>query len=244
MVSSLTSSSVSKYVPRNLLSVLQIGDAPKRCVGPTGYSFNSAYRVTNAMSPDMTPEEFDLLTADNPEYRLTDGGRCGWTAMQVALSKNYPVSLITHMLDRDPTLVDSGMSDCVYVTPLMMSVNSLALVKLLVGRGADINLSNCKSNTPLLSAAKRGSDAVMKYLLLHGGVVYTGYFEQMIKPFWSTSEMQEGTNKALANLMQAIEELWGLQCFKNGTLHSEKSDSLVTLLPYELRLKIGSFVLE
>ena len=235
----------SKYVPRDVSWVVRSGKALEKCQSP-GSMKPGAYEVTTSMFPKMTPEQFDELTAQDPEYELSYGGRCGWTALKVALTEGYPLLLIIHILDRAPALVNKGMGDFP-TTPLMVScstndfVTSLKMVKLFIKRGAKINLSNNVSETALFLAAEHGNMDVMKYLILRGGVIYQHCLDESAKPCYS-EECRESASRVLPNLARAIEELWGAQCFKNGTLHSSRSDSSVSRIPEELRLKIASFV--
>lgn len=244
---------IPKNVPKNVLSVMQFGTiAPMECEGPTGDMFDSAFQITRIMTPEMSTEQFDQLIEQYPEYRLSNGNNIGCTVLDIAIGRGYSLSFITHILDCEPSLINRGFGYKHYSTPLMRACNrvqSLMLLRLFESRGAHINLSDNLSRTPLSCAAESGNFDAMKYLLLRGGVVYEAYFQKKEELFFVKDleqawrkECQDSFNQTCLNLAQAIEELWGVQCFKNGTLHSKRNDSLITRLPSELRLKIGSFV--
>lgn len=239
-----------KHVPASHKSVVRFGDATKVCKGLTYQDRYGASVVITNMNEKETPTSFDQLRAAHPRYTLSDAGPEGWTALAVAIN-HQSLDLICHILDQDPTLVNRGFFPHMY-TPLICAAKhpnrafALRLVKLLICRGAEINLASnggIKTNTPLFVSAENATRSdVTKFLLLNGAAVYQKQLDyRLTGGVWS----QDSTARAqqvLPNIAAAIEELWGIQCFKNATLHSARRVSFVSELPYDIRLKIAAFV--
>lgn len=249
--SATTSSPASgtKHVPESIVSVVRIGAATKVCEGGTCKDWEGAFAFVGGMHKWETRAEFDRRRAAYPNYSLSDGGCRGWTALAVAI-KNESLPLIWHILNEDPSLINQGFYENTSCTPLACAAGhlnpafALTLVKLLVSLGAEINLAcgRADSNTALFTSAEKATHRnVTKFLLLRGAVVYQNEIEHRLKGNWAKNSI-ERAQQVLPNIADAIEELWGIQCFKNASLHSEKRKSFVSELPFDMRLKIAAFV--
>ena len=71
--------------------------------------------------------------------------------------KNNDLKLLQKILDEDPSLINSPDQD--RMTPLYLAVdlNNLGAASLLLEKGADVNASNYKKETPLHIAANKGN---------------------------------------------------------------------------------------
>ncbi len=211
-----------------------------------------AYYFTNALSDNPTVEELDKLCEEIPTYELQRGGRCGWTALAVAIEKQaFP--LIQAILDKDPRLVNASWDICspyiVHAASMTDPEFALKLVKEFVKRGADVNLADPDGWTALFnSSAKKTHSEVTKFLLKQGAVIYKSAREEVI-PLnwwkiitlnWWPEQIREEARKQPENLERAIKEITAVNMFRNGVL--TKGESVISCLPAEIRAQICSFL--
>jgi len=126
------------------------------------------YAITNCMTPTMTPVAFDQECAKIPEYRLSHGGRCGWTALaQASFLGNVP--LIEHIVAKgEPELF--YLTNSSSFTPLHCAVEAghVKAARKLLDLGAPVNAKGQHGRTVLAIAATTKNVALTKLLLLNG----------------------------------------------------------------------------
>lgn len=132
---------------------------------------------------DTTPEAFDQILAQYPDYRLSYGGLQGWTALgKAALYGNTP--LIHHIVRKGGTHL-LHLGDYVGRTPLHYSTHcqdrekGFLAAKALLSLGSNINTapfsptSDDNMTTPLWYAAVRTQNLkLVKLLLIYGGAIH------------------------------------------------------------------------
>src|SRR3989304_1586347 len=167
-----------------------------------GAMMPGAYFVTNAITERTTPDEFDQILA-SPEaarYRLNHGGRCNWTAMDVAFNK-VNIRLVQHLIDlgRQQGLDILNLDGC-RGTPLMRTAYcpnpeaGLRIAQALIDGGADVNVCSWhqgRTYTPLLDAAKMGDIRRVRLFLQHGAFIPSTPEDCVHTPCWREEVHQD-----------------------------------------------------
>lgn len=177
----------------------------------TPHDGGSALTFVAELAEDPTVEKLDELLQGMPDYDLSAGGRCGWTALAVAIDeKSLP--LIRRILDLDPRLLNAVCrKDTVGLTPLARIAHSddpdfaIEATKELISRGADVNLANEDGINPLfLSTLHATKERLTTFLYLNGGVIF------------GSANRENYHRRNIALITQRLEDL---DRFKNSTLH-------------------------
>ncbi|NGX64101.1 MAG: hypothetical protein KR126chlam6_01526, partial [Candidatus Anoxychlamydiales bacterium] len=119
---------------------------------------------------------------------------------------------------------------------------ALNVVKELVKRGADVNLSDSSGWSALFRSSLENTHIkVTKFLLKKGAIIYEQAREYIFcDPEHYSNELKEDVQRQPGNLARAINEIVSINMFRNGVL--SKGESVISCLPAEIREHICSFL--
>lgn len=192
-----------------------------------------AYGITNKINHETTPEEFDQLLADYPNYDLSYGNRCGWNVLGVAACRGN-VALVEHIVKiGEPKILNMGNE--FGMSPLFCAMYGEDLNKMyqvakkLIELGADINLAtkygagdtvrgNIPSKaTPLWACIEKAHNRILaKYLIRMGAMAI---------------KLSSEGEKILQEL---ILEIHGQRLFLAAYFKNSNVDSIINFLPKDL----------
>jgi hypothetical protein len=159
------------------------------CIQTTRQNDHDAIVLVGKIKHNTTSQEFNALRRNNRQYKLEDGGYCGWTALGAAAYKsNYP--LVRHIIQiGNKDLLERGNQ--AGWTPLFSAAigsenmeDSYLIAKELIRLGANPNIAtifwrdtNTQGEIPedvtaLWAAAEKTKNLkLVKLLLLYGAII-------------------------------------------------------------------------
>lgn len=223
-------------------------DDPKKTNYNSMWDILVTSSILDNLEANPTPENLDQLMQQNPLYKLEEKNSCGQTALYTAIhSRSLP--LIKHILGKNSEFVNSGygLKNTPYLNLAVSIANpdvALAVTKELVTRGANVNLSDCNGYTSLFNSSLRKTHIeVTKFLLNQGAIIDPLAVQHILREgkFHSNGKNLQNQfyveliKSQSVNLKRAIDELLGARMFLKGQIHSNRTESLLSVLPAEIR---------
>lgn len=213
------------------------------------------------LSSDSTVEACEALLTECPEWQTDQDIRSG--LFRYALLE-LPAHFVEKLLEADPALAHRRIlgETCTPLqwvaekTPQLSQetiknaklengqlespeiekacARTVSLARSLLSHGAAVNFT-FDGNTPLLSAARKGTASLAKFLILRGAKINHQYYVYAYKPVLTLTSIKPTVERVLL-------ELHGAKAFVDDTLHSKRSHSGLSNLMWWMRLHIWSYI--
>jgi ankyrin repeat protein len=161
---------VKKGADPSLKGWILIGDSSQQIE----YVYGSCLAVASGESKSRMMKYFltkQQIPVDDREITPNGFRENGWTALHWAavMGNMRPAKILIHKGSNLNSISENDDSK----TPLIFAINNdrIQMAKLLIRRGADVNLADQKGMAPLMYALNKGNRDLIKFMIAHGAIL-------------------------------------------------------------------------